>query len=195
MAGFFDSAWSRFASGDRELVFNRALEERGIEARPSLIRTLLACYRTHVPRVRLAPDARRFLERPPEGITVGVVTDGRERTQRLKVRALGVDRLTSAVLCTGRWGPRYAKPHPRAFRAMQKKFGLPGPACLYVGDNPAKDFQGPRRLNWSVCRLRRPGGMFESVESPGVAEIANCDELACIFAIASSRKKLALGID
>lgn len=177
MRGFFKTAWGRFAHGDRELVIDRALEECGVKPEPRLIRALMACYRTHRPRLRLCPDARRFLERPPEGVATAVITDGRLPAQRAKVRALGLDRLVREIVITGRWGPRYAKPHPRAFLLVQRKYRLPGAACLYVGDNPAKDFQAPRGLGWSVLRLRRTAGLHSGAPSPGVPEMRSCDEL------------------
>ena len=178
---FFKAAWTRFVEGRRDMIFDRALEAVGVSPNPEFIRTLLECYRTHLPRVQLCPDARRFLSRPPGGVALGVVTDGRPGPQALKVRALGVDRFVDAVECTGQWGPRFAKPHPRAFRLMERRFGLEGSACMYVGDNPARDFQGPIGLGWSVCRIRRPGGMLESAESPGVPEIETLDELAAVL--------------
>ena len=125
---------------------------------------------------------------------MGVVTDGRVVTQTLKVRALGVDKFVDAIECTGLWGPRYAKPHPRAFRRLERRFALEGSACMYVGDNPAKDFQGPIGLGWSVCRIRRTGSMFETMEVPGVPEIKSLDELASILnpALASHARKAGL---
>ena len=173
--GFFKDAWNRFESGERDLIFDRILKERGLELR--LVRKLLAVYRRHTPNLRLCPDARRFLARPPEGVALGVITDGRPRGQEEKVRALGVDRLVGDIVITGRWGRRYQKPHPRAFLWMERRFGLSGSDCAYVGDNPAKDFQSPRALGWNVWRLRRPGGLHAGAPSPGVPEIQSCDEL------------------
>lgn len=177
LRGFFRDAWRLFRAGERKLIFNRVLAERGVSPEPRLIRALLARYRAHLPRLRLCPDARRFLARRPEGVEVGVITDGRPQAQRAKVRALGLDRLVGEIVITGRWGPRYAKPHPRAFRRMERRFRLRGSACVYVGDNPAKDFQAPLALGWSVWRLRRPGGLHASAPSPGVPAVRSCDEL------------------
>ncbi|HKS16375.1 MAG TPA: HAD family hydrolase, partial [Planctomycetota bacterium] len=165
----------RFTAGERAHIFDHVLEELGLEAR--IVGKLVSVYRTHVPKIRLCPDARRFLERPPAGVAIGVITDGRVRTQREKTRALGLDRLGDAIVITGRWGPRYAKPHPRAFRRMEKRFRLAGAACVYVADNPAKDFQAPQSLGWNVWRLRRPGGLYTAAPSPGVPAVRSCDEL------------------
>jgi putative hydrolase of the HAD superfamily len=175
--GFFAAAWRRFVAGERLLIFDRVLEERGVKAGPRLVRKLLSVYRTHAPKIRLCPDARRFLDRPPDGVAIGVITDGRVRSQGEKIRALGLDRFGDAIVITGRWGKRYAKPHPRVFLQLQQKSGLPGSACVYVGDNPAKDFKGPRALGWTVWRLRRPGGLHAGIPSSDVPEIQSCDEL------------------
>jgi putative hydrolase of the HAD superfamily len=175
--GFFRAAWRRFTSGERALIFDKVLAEKGVAAGPGLVRKLLSIYRGHRPRLRLCADARRFLERPPKGVELAVITDGRLPVQRAKVRELGVDKLVDEIICTGRWGPRYAKPHPRAFRLLERRFGRTGPDCLYIGDNPAKDFKAPRELGWTAVRLRRPAGLHVGARSPGVLELRSCDEL------------------
>ena len=183
--GFFTAAWRRFTAGERSSVFDRVLAEKGVAPDPRLLRAILARYRSHVPKVRLCADARRFLERPPEGVAVGIITDGRLRSQQAKVRSLGLGRWVRDIVITGRWGPRYAKPHPRAFRWMERRFRLKGRDCAYVGDNPSKDFQAPLLLGWNVWRLRRSGGLHDGSAFPGVPEIGSCDELRRRFAPAA----------
>jgi putative hydrolase of the HAD superfamily len=175
--GFFRAAWRRFTAGERAFIFDRVLEDKGVSAGPGLIRKLLSVYRAHRPRLRLCADARRFLERPPKGVELAVITDGRLPVQRGKVRALGLDKLVGEIVITGRWGPRYAKPHPRAFRLLERRFRRPGSECLYIGDNPAKDFQAPRARGWTAVRLRRPAGLHAGAGFPGVLELRSCDEL------------------
>lgn len=181
LRGFFAAAWRRFEAGERGTVFDAVLAEKGFIPTPRLVRELVRVYRSHDPHVRLCGDARRFLRRPPARTTLAIVTDGPPIAQRSKVRALGLTRLVSAVVLTGRWGPRYAKPHPRAFRALQRRFHVPGNACTYVGDNPRKDFEGPRSLGWMVVRLRRPGGLHEGLPDTGLPEVRSCDELEALL--------------
>ena len=66
--GFFGAAWKRFEAGERSLIFDRALADRGVRPGRGIVRELLSVYRTHDPRVRLCADARRYLARPPEGV-------------------------------------------------------------------------------------------------------------------------------
>jgi putative hydrolase of the HAD superfamily len=177
LRGFFAAAWRRFCSGERKFIFDRVLEEKGRTAGPRVVRSLLARYRTHAPSIRLCADARRFLSNPPPGVAVAVITDGRVISQRAKVRALGLDRFVRDIVITGRWGPEFAKPHPRAFRFLERKHGLSGGACAYVGDNPVKDFLAPLKLGWKAWRLYRPAGLHAEAPSAGVAEIGSCDDL------------------
>lgn len=175
---FFPAAWRRFEAGERGTVFDHALAERGITPSRRLVRELVRVYRTHDPRLRLCPDARRFLRRPPAATTLAVISDGPLSAQRGKVRALGLRPLVSAIVLTGGWEPRFAKPHPRAFRLLERRFRMSGAACTYVGDNPAKDFDAPLALGWSAIRLRRPQGLHAHLAGPAVPEVRSCSELA-----------------
>jgi putative hydrolase of the HAD superfamily len=50
----------------------------------------------------------------------------------------------------------FAKPHPLAFEQMAAAVARPGDRLVYVGDNPAKDFQAPNRLGWTTIQIDRP---------------------------------------
>ena len=175
--GLFAAAWRRFEAGERGTILDHALEERGVDPSRRLVRELVRVYRTHEPRLRLCPDARRLLRRPPAETTLAVISDGPLPAQRGKVRALGLRRLVSAIVLTGEWGPRFAKPHPRAFRMLERRFRMSGADCAYVGDNPAKDFDAPLDLGWTAIRLRRPQGLHAHLAGPSVPEVRSCDEL------------------
>ena len=76
-------------------------------------------------------------------------------------------------------GPGAGKPSPAGFRRIEAASGVDGAACVYVADNPAKDFAGPRALGWKTVRVRRPGGLH--VDAPSGddvdAEIGTLDAL------------------
>ncbi|MBI4566656.1 MAG: HAD family hydrolase [Planctomycetes bacterium] len=177
VSGFFSKAWRLFLAGERRLIVDRVIQDEGIQPFRAVVRRLVAVYRSHRPRLRLCPDARRFVERPPPGVALAILTDGRPRTQRAKIRALGLDRWIDPVILTGRWGTKYGKPHPRGFRTLQRRFGLRPSACVYVADNPAKDFDAPRRLGWRFVRMRRPGGLYGHRLSPDVQDVRSCYDL------------------
>lgn len=165
--GLGETAWSLFQTADRTRIFNLALDQVWPEAPDGLIKSLIEVYRSHHPEIMLAPDARRFLE-AFKGERLAAITDGYAETQLRKVEALGLVAYCEPVICTGVWGRDYWKPHPRAFRAVQEHYGVGGEDCLYIGDNPAKDFVGARALGWRTIRLRREDGLHAEVdEAPG----------------------------
>jgi putative hydrolase of the HAD superfamily len=84
---------------------------------------------------------------------------------------------------TDRWGRTYWKPHERAFLAIEAALEARGAACVYVGDNPAKDFAAPRRLGWRTVRIRRRGTAHAAIDAPGVAdgECGDLDELPALL--------------
>ena len=186
--GFAEIATRMFNDGVRGDTFNRALAELGVADDPDMIGDLVATYRRHEPSIDLEPDARRLIS-GLRGHYVGVVTDGPLDSQRAKARAVGAPGWASLVICTAELGPGFGKPHPRAFAMHQVASGRSGAACVYVADNPAKDFAGPKSLGWSTVRLRRPDSLHAQVPSDALVdrEIISLDELATTGAIRPPR--------
>jgi putative hydrolase of the HAD superfamily len=176
--GFGEVAVALFEAGVRGDTFNRALAEVGLPADDATIHRLVAVYRRHIPALGLAPDAGRLIPRL-RGRYVGVVTDGPLDSQRAKALAVGAPRWSSAVIYTTELGPGFGKPHPRAFAMHQVAAGRGGAACVYVADNPSKDFAGPKSLGWATVRIRRSGSLHEAIPSGDLVdlEIVSLDEL------------------
>lgn len=177
-AGFGEASVALFADGVRGDTFNRALASVGLPDTPETVRELVGVYRRHAPSISLTADAARLLPRL-RGHYVGVVTDGPLESQHQKALAVGAPRWSSAVIYTATLGPGFGKPHPRAFAMHQAAAGRSGTACVYVADNPSKDFAGPKALGWQTVRIRRPDSLHAGVPSGPLAdlEIASLDEL------------------
>lgn len=112
--------------------------------------TLLWAYRLHRPEIALANDVRETVSALMAGArAVAILTDGRSATQRLKLRALGLDHLP--VYISAEYGGAF-KPDPARFRAVMADF--PADRYVYVADNPAKDFAAPNALGWSTIGVR-----------------------------------------
>lgn len=169
---FVQACWQRFQAGARSRIFDEVLSDLNVEGPPPSIERLVDVYRTHPPEIRLQPDACALLEElgPPRA---WIVTDGHRVSQKAKVAALDLARRVQQVIYTDDWGPSFWKPHPRAFRRIERLASASGPQCIYVADNPAKDFQAPRRLGWSTVRVRRSGGLHAAsvAMAGGVADM------------------------
>jgi putative hydrolase of the HAD superfamily len=153
-------AAERFSSGERRNIFDSVLASYGIAPEPATIAKLVALYREHPPSIRLLRDAEQCLQRLHGRLPLALLTDGPSRTQWNKIGALGIQSCFQAIVVTGDLGPEYGKPHPLAFQLIEQRLALPGTQLVYVADNPAKDFQAPRRLGWQTLRLRRSGGIY-----------------------------------
>jgi len=157
-------------------TFDRALAALGREPEPGRVAELVAIYREHDPAIVLAPDAASFLAAAQTaGRPLAAVTDGPLASQRAKARALDLASVCRTVVFTAELGAGFGKPHPRAFEAVQELTGRPHAAHLYLADNPAKDFGGPRSLGWATVRVRRAGSLHEAVATPDDVDLELAD--------------------
>lgn len=166
-----------FDSDHRSRVFNALVAERGLGDDASLVARMVEVYRSHSPTIRLYPDAETALSRLRPGHKLGLITDGPAAGQWAKIDALNLrSRLdeiivTSELDSTGGASTRvesspnaaptaFAKPHPRAFELMAERLGAAPRECVYVADNPAKDFVAPNALAWLTIQIRRRDGIY-----------------------------------
>lgn len=169
--GFSERAWAAFERGVRGTTFNVALNELGVEPTTSRICALVEVYRSHTPDIALLPDAQACIESLVAAFQIepsfAVITDGPAPSQRAKVEALGVARWADPILLTAELGAGMGKPHPEAYRRVQAASGLPAERCVYLADNPHKDFSAPHGLGWRTVRIRRPHGLHADVSGGG----------------------------
>ncbi|NLX24037.1 MAG: HAD family hydrolase [Phycisphaerae bacterium] len=175
-----------FETDSRPRVFNELLRELGCPHGEEWVPAMVECYRTHRPGIVLHPDAEAALSRWGGCVPLGLISDGPEAVQRRKVEALGLATRIEHIILTDQWGPAFWKPHPRAFGIMQERLGCAGLACVYIGDNPGKDFLAPRRLGWQTVQVCRSGGLYGQVQAPEGGEpacrVSSLDELELSFA-------------
>jgi putative hydrolase of the HAD superfamily len=162
--GLAATAWLLHEGGVRSTVLAEALHRHGREPTPTEVARAVAIYRTHRPCIDLAPDADATLatlfEHPD--VELALLTDGYAATQRNKIESLSLDRWFPRMVVTDELGPdrAYWKPHPEGFQQLQGE-DRSAAECVYVADNPQKDFDAPARLGWHTVRLRRRGGLWE----------------------------------
>jgi putative hydrolase of the HAD superfamily len=173
---FAELAWQMFVGGTRGNIFDQTLKSMGLPSRPALIHELVAVYRNHEPAILMADDALQCIRRLGSTFRLALITDGPVASQERKIRALRLREWISYTILTWEWGEEYSKPHPRAYITAQRRMGVPPDQCMYVGDNPAKDFFSPRQLGWKTVRLRRANGLHSHIESvPGSTDYEFAD--------------------
>jgi putative hydrolase of the HAD superfamily len=165
-SGFAAKAWELFERGVRGTTFDEALRQCGASTSADEIAELVSVYRSHLPAIRLLRDAAKCLDALAGRRTLAAISDGPLESQRGKALALGLEHWCEPIVLTATLGAGRGKPHPAAFEHVQQATGFRAEQCMYVADNPAKDFQGPRSLGWRTVRIRRPLGLHFHVEEP-----------------------------
>ena len=124
---------------------------------------LLRIYREHQPSIALSDGAMEVLEYlKKEGHAIGLITDGRSRTQRNKMEALGLGKYVEPELVLISEETGFCKPALESYRYVMQQY--PGASYVYVGDNPKKDFYGPNLLGWKTVCLKNDGRNIHSQE-------------------------------
>ena len=127
-------------------LFDEALRDLGAWS-PAGVAELVRRYRQHRPPVQLYPGAAELLDRlAGRGLRLFLVTDGHSATQRHKVEALGMGNRFHCQVFTGDYPEAFSKPSVLPFLLACGNLGVDPSGCVYVGDNPRCDVQGPRQL-------------------------------------------------
>lgn len=114
---------------------------------------LLEWYRFHEPDISLYSGAQNFLSYYSENCIFNLVTDGRSKTQRNKIKALGLADVLHNIIISEEIGSE--KPNQINFeRAIS---GQSPSNCYYIGDNVKKDFITPNRMGWTTVCLEDQG--------------------------------------
>ena len=164
---FFENAWRRFMEGERATVMENALEDSGYASPRGGASDLMEIYREHLPNLKrdawVDPLFKKLRE---SGRKIALITDGPPHIQRDKVLALGLDKLCDAVVLSDELGGEaFRKPHAAPYLRVMELVGESDPrACVYIGDNPTKDFRGAAGVGWASIRLRVPGRLCSTME-------------------------------
>jgi putative hydrolase of the HAD superfamily len=162
-------------SADRTArCFDEWLDVQGL-ARSALLEPMLAAYREHQPALRLFCDARWALGRFAEQYRLALLTDGRSGTQRNKIAALEIAPAFEQILVSDELGQDFRKPGERGLVTLLERLGVPPAQAVYVADNPAKDFVGPRRLGMATVRVRRRCGLYRDAEAPDAEHLPDAE--------------------
>jgi len=122
------------------------------------ISNLVEVYRRCTPRLKFYEDAEYILKKLMGKFKLGLITDGKSSVQWNKIQALNLKKYMDCIIVTDDYGKQYWKPNERAYTDIIKKFNCIPSECVYIGDNPNKDFIGARKLGFNTIRIIRDYG-------------------------------------
>lgn len=118
---------------------------------------IVTFWHTHFPpsNVERAGAAKTLQTLHQRGFKLAVVTNG-QPTQRVKIRALAIESMLSAIIVSEELGIK--KPDPRIFHTALDQLSVAPADALFIGDNPILDIAGPRAIGmpaiWLNCNSR-----------------------------------------
>lgn len=112
------------------------------------------------------------------GYRLGMVTNGTEAYQTVKIRVLGFGDMFSSIRISEIFGGR--KPDPAIFLSCAGEIGVPAEECAFIGDNPLNDIEGARRAGMVPVWLRGMMYWDEALERPPYM-VQELDEILPLF--------------
>lgn len=164
VTGFYDLARQLFEQGKRGNIFNIALEQLAINCETNLIHELVWVYRNHKPEIVLYDDALWAIEYLRLHKLLGIITDGFLQTQRNKVASLDIERYFDAIIYSDEYGRESWKPSQVPYLKLMESLGCRGNECIYVGDNPTKDFVTAKKMGWNTIKISRSQGEYSNIK-------------------------------
>lgn len=142
----------------RGKIFNIICEENNFNED---IKDLVNVYRNSKPKLKLYEDSKELLiwAREKE-YKLGIITDGCSKVQWNKIDALNIRKLVDKIIVTDDLGKEFWKPHKKSYMNMINYFNINENECIYVGDNPNKDFIGAKELGIKTIRIIRKNGDY-----------------------------------
>lgn len=143
-------------SKGRGKIFDICIAEYGID---ESVNKLVQVYRDTKPQLLLYEDAKRiFKVLKDKHIKTALITDGCSKVQHSKIAALNLESIIDEIIVTDDYEGA-AKPSAVPFKMVLSKMdGINAKQCIYIGDNPRKDFIGAREAGMKTARIIRPLG-------------------------------------
>lgn len=155
----------------RGKIFNAICEKYNIQEN---ISELVRIYREAKPKLSLYEDAEFILkylkgkleddnlkllsDKVEESYNIGIITDGKASVQWNKIKLLELENMVDKIIVTDDYGIDHWKPNEFAYIEMLKYFDCKQEQCVYIGDNPNKDFIGARKVGIRTIRVIREIG-------------------------------------
>ncbi|MEO9890984.1 HAD family hydrolase [Aurantibacter sp.] len=130
---------------NKENVFNFLTENYEVSKEQ-----LINWYRNHYPNIKLFSGILNFMNAIKKNNgKIGIITDGRETTQKSKIDALGITEFIDVTVISEAIGSE--KPAQQNFKRVENEF--PNCTYYYIADNLKKDFVSPIKLGWHSIGL------------------------------------------
>lgn len=161
-----DWLWQRFLAGQAANAFDAMNEHFALGLSKEGVAELVRIYRGHTPAIKPFAGMRELLGRLAKRHCLGLLSDGYLPAQRLKLGALGLTTFFKRIVFTEEIGRDAWKPSPVGFELMTRRLAMPHTDCVYVADNPRKDFLAPNQFGWGTVQFLQEGQIHSTNPAP-----------------------------
>ncbi|GHU72212.1 HAD superfamily hydrolase [Spirochaetia bacterium] len=163
-------------------ILNRILNEKGIEYRQIYndlfdeikfdgmphIKEILTLYWQAKPDITVYPDVYFVLDQLKCKYRLAMITDGYPEVQKYKIDKLGLTEYFECVYITDIYGIDKRKPSEYVFELFLRENNIAAEKCVYIGNDPQKDFLPAKKLGMHTVRIRQ--GSFKNMRLDDVNE-------------------------
>ena len=149
----------------------------------ALVAELVAIVRNHDPQLRLPRQSLAVLQALRRDWRIGILTNGLPFTQARKIKALGLTDKVDAIVFAASTGAE--KPDAAPFNEILGRLGARADVSVFVGDDPASDIIGARRVGMKTIRIRT-GRLAHVAARTGSEADAVLGSLAVVPTVAAS---------
>jgi len=183
----FQKFWEMFLNGFRGDIFDRFLNDNK-ELKISVI-DLINIYRFHAPRINPVDGISDLLRTLRVDRNIGLISDGYLKVQQSKLQSLKLGNYFDEIIFTDEIGKEFWKPSPLPYQEIMNRFQSKPSDCVYIGDNPQKDFISPNKMGMFSVRIRNKHGIYadlepESLKFAATATVSNVNELKDLLILA-----------
>lgn len=152
----------------RGRVFDEFMEMHNIDEE---VMNVVGVYRDTRPSLELYDDARDVInELKNRNILLGIITDGCSKVQHNKISGLNIQEMFDDIIMTDDYD-NAAKPSIVPYKMiLENHNNINAGECIYIGDNPNKDFIGAKKLGMATARIVREAGMHMNTKVSAESE-------------------------
>jgi len=136
----------------RGKVFDAVLSNYSFYS-PLLIEDLIREYRSQMLSITLYSGVKKLLDSLKKKYVLALITDGLTVVQMRKIKHLKIDAYFNYIYCIQDEGAQKGKQDTKFFQKLLNDVSISPLEAIYIGNDPQKDFLGPKKLGMRTIRV------------------------------------------
>ena len=135
-------------------IYDDLFEAISFDGKPYL-QDILKLFRGCKPKISAYQNVYKVLDELNVSYRLGMITDGYEEAQKYKINELNLNDYFEKVLITDTLGIENRKPSSVPYEKLLEIMELAANECVYVGNDPRKDFIACKKLGMKSVRIKQ----------------------------------------